>query len=159
VIALVVAAFGAAETSQCPGFAPPEVVGHLDGGLSEVSGLVAGRGWSGLWVHNDSGDQARFYAIGTDGTLKERFELLGVRAEDWEDMAIGPGPAEGAYLYLGDIGDNFRARAEVVVWRVAEPRVDRAEGLITEMEALKLRYPDRSRGTCSSSPRTMVACR
>jgi len=37
-------------------------------------------------------------------------------------MAAGPGPERGkSYLYLGDIGDNNEARAEIVVYRVPEP--------------------------------------
>ena len=52
------------------------------------------------------------------------YALDGATAIDWEDIAIGPGPqAETPYLYVGDIGDNAERRPNIVVYRVAEPKV------------------------------------
>ena len=94
--------------------------------LSETSGIAASRRVDGVWwVHNDSGDSARVFAIGNDGRDLGEYALSGATAVDWEDIAAGPGPSAGvAYLYLADIGDNAQTRTSVQVYRVAEPLVD-----------------------------------
>jgi len=83
--------------------------------LIELSGLAEG-GDESLWAHNDSGDRARVFAIGPDGADLRTLEVAGAEAFDWEDMT-----ATGDALYVGDIGDNLKARPNVVVYRVAEP--------------------------------------
>jgi hypothetical protein len=92
--------------------------------------------------HNDSRGGAQVYAINTDGTLLATWELEGVIALDWEDIAAGPGPLPGVtYLYVGDIGDNFALRSEIVVYRFAEPDVIE-DGLVTDFETFRLSYPE-----------------
>ena len=112
--------------------------------LTEISGLAASRSQPGvLWAHNDSGDIARVFAMTVEGRHLGAFELPGVQAIDWEDMALGPGPIEGAdYLYLGDFGDNVAERPEVTVYRVLEPDAG-SDGELEDVEALVLHYPDR----------------
>lgn len=117
--------------------------------LTEISGIVASRRSDGVfWVHNDSGDTARVFAIGADGRDLGEFALSGAGAVDWEDLAAGPGPIAGvAYLYLADIGDNTKTRSSVQVYRVPEPLVDAgvAPGspqTLTGVETLTFTYPD-----------------
>jgi len=112
--------------------------------LNELSGLAASRAHPGiLWAHNDSGDTPRVFAFDLNGQPRGTFRLAGARAEDWEDMAVGPGPAPGkSYLYLGDIGDNFGRRPNVVVYRIEEPAPGTpGEVAIPGVEAITLRYP------------------
>jgi hypothetical protein len=131
--------------------ATPSVAGTVASpDLLEISGLTASRTQEGvLWAHNDSGDVARVFAMGTDGADLGTFTLTGAQATDWEDMAIGPGPEEGVdYLYLADIGDNGAERPNIVVYRVAAPAVDSsstpAASELPDVEALTLTYPDRA---------------
>jgi len=93
--------------------------------INEASGVAASRRNPGvLWVHNDSGDSARVFAMTTAGVHLGIYNLTGASAVDWEDIAIGPGPVTGAhYIYAGDIGDNNGVRANIVVYRVQEPAV------------------------------------
>ena len=64
--------------------------------LTETSGIAASRRVSGVWwVHNDSGDRARVFAIGNDGRDLGEFDLAGAAAVDWEDIAVGSGPSAG----------------------------------------------------------------
>ncbi len=101
--------------------------------LDEISGIVASRSQAGIfWVHNDSGDQPRVYAVSREGNLLGTFLLEGATAIDWEDIAIGPAPSGGSYLYLADIGDNAGQRTSIRVYRVPEPRVDAAKAPVTE---------------------------
>jgi hypothetical protein len=114
--------------------------------LNEVSGVVESRTRTGvLWVHNDSGDTARIFAIGLNGRTLGIFSLAGVQARDWEDIAAGPGPG-GSSLYVGDIGDNDQERQTITVLRLHEPVVDPqapspAASTITAVDELTLRYP------------------
>ncbi len=93
--------------------------------IDEISGLAASRINPGvLWVHNDSGDSARVFAISYDGALLGTYYLADTAAFDWEDMAAGQDPESGeGLLYLGDIGDNYQVREAVAVLIVPEPQV------------------------------------
>ncbi len=118
------------------------------GDLVEVSGLASSRVNDGvIWAHNDSGDSARVFAMDAHGDALAVYTLTGSDAFDWEDMAAGPDASRGASaLYLGDIGDNARARTEIVVYRVREPIVKGGAaplaGILSEVDKLTLRYPD-----------------
>ncbi len=121
--------------------------------LPEVSGLVASQLNSGLiWMHNDSGDEPRLFALTLPGNVIASVRLEGASHIDWEDIARGPGPvSDASYLYVADIGDNSARRSSVTVYRVREPRIDTAQrGLrlaipADSVERLTLRYPDGAR--------------
>ena len=130
-------------------FAPGRKVGVVETDLiREASGMVASRQNANvLWVHNDSGDGARLFAIDTQGRLLGVCRVRGARARDWEDIAIGPGPEAGRYyLYIGDIGDNRARHRSVRIYRVGEPEVDSvrpfAEMTIGPTETIELTYPN-----------------
>lgn len=125
--------------------APAPTVGSPT--LAEISGLVASRSHDGvLWAIDDSGGAAAISAIqGADGADLGTWMLVGATNLDWEDLAIGPVPdADTSLLYVADIGDNLRSRADVRVYRVAEP--DPAGGSgggeIAEVDTIVLTYPD-----------------
>jgi hypothetical protein len=138
--------------ARAPFERPERIVKLEDDAIKESSGLVASRRNSGLfWTHNDSGDGPYLYAFDRRGSKRGVWLVEGAKAVDWEDIAAGPGPEQGrAYLYVGDTGDNDRVRAEVVVYRVAEPEVlpeDAASSKknprpTAEAEAIRLKYPD-----------------
>jgi len=123
--------------------------------IDESSGLVASRTHPGAyWTHNDSGDGPFIYALDARGNSLGVFRVTGATARDWEDISVGPGPQRGrSYLYIGDIGDNGAARAEVIVYRVPEPELKtgdrnstKKQPRVTEpAEAIRLTYPDGQR--------------
>lgn len=98
-------------------------LGAVPAPITEASGLAVSRDNAGVvWTHNDSGGAASLYALGRRGELRATLPLSGAVNVDWEDMAIGPGPAGGPdWLYAADIGDNDAVRPSVRVYRVAEP--------------------------------------
>lgn len=101
-------------------------VGTLDDpDLVETSGVVASPSNPGvLWMHNDSGDEARLFATSTTGVALGRLALPGVDADDFEDIAAGPCPDfAGPCIYVGDTGDNDEDRDQLVVYAVPEPKV------------------------------------
>lgn len=110
----------------CPLYDEGVDVGQLgDPAISEASGLAVSRAQSDIaWVHNDSGNPASVFAMSGDGAVRAEYALQGVSNDDWEDLALGPGPQEGVdYLYIGDIGDNNAVRKRVSVLRLREPTV------------------------------------
>jgi hypothetical protein len=103
-----------------------------------------------LWSHNDSGGSNNVFAIGYDGSHLGSFTLSGSTAVDWEDIAIGPGPVAGMhYLHVADIGDNLNIRANIKIYRVAEPTVafGSPAGNVTlgGVQTITLAYPDGAR--------------
>jgi hypothetical protein len=129
-------------------FLPARQMGIVRSRLTrEISGMVASRQNAGvLWVHNDSDDRPRLFAINTQAELLGICNVAGAKQRDWEDIAIGPGPDPNReYLYIGDIGDNRAQRPEVVIYRVPEPKISAATGLgmmpIGPAEAIHLTYP------------------
>jgi hypothetical protein len=127
-----------------------ETAGTLkDSAFSEVSGITSSRRSDDLyWVHNDSGDEARLYAVASSGKLLGSFELPDVKAVDWEDIASGPGPKDNtSYIYISDAGDNDLARDSVEIYRFPEPPVSddtkKAQD-VSGVETLTLHYPDNS---------------
>lgn len=105
--------------------------------LTEISGMVASRSHPGVfWVHNDSGNEPRLFAIDLHGrTLApagwvspaeegqggppESFpgiEIWSATNVDWEDIAAGDGK-----LFIADLGNNGNARRDLGVYVVEEP--------------------------------------
>lgn len=131
---------------------PTKIATLKNPAVRESSGLAASRLNPNIyWTHNDSGDGPLVYAFDVTGESRGVFRVSGAQARDWEDMGVGPGPQPGqSYLYLGDIGDNDNARTEIVVYRVAEPKLTAADKtssksnpkLTAPVEAIRLRYPD-----------------
>ena len=115
--------------------------------LSEISGLFISNN-NLLFVHNDSGDTSRFFAIDAKGNLLSTLFFKGDPSKknfgvtDCEDMAGGPGPVKDkSYIYLGDIGDNGNNRPYVTVYRFAEPS-KLSSKMQVESEAVYLKYPN-----------------
>lgn len=79
--------------------------------INESSGLARSlRQSDAIWTHNDSGDTARLFLVGMDGSTRGVFPLKDVpRPVDWEDMCgftVGDEP----WLMIGDVGDNATHR-------------------------------------------------
>lgn len=130
------------------------ITGHITNpALSETSGIAASGTHQGIYyIHNDSGDTSRFFAITADGQLKDTYYFKGEASEhfgvrDMEDIAVGPGPEKGkSYVYLGDIGDNKALRKYIVVYRIEEPAVGGTDSIKhVNATPLFLKYPDKAK--------------
>ena len=119
--------------------------------LAEVSGIVKSERGDFYWVHNDSGDDARLFALDPHGIpIKPPF-IDGPVADwgghvvdnawhqDWEDIALADG-----MLYVADVGNNGNARRDLGVYVVAEPD-PRAVAKMRAHTFLPIRYPDQRR--------------
>ena len=110
--------------------------------IDEASGIVASAEHAGIYfLHNDSGDSARFFAIDDGGADRGEFAIEGGTHSDYEDMARGPCSA-GSCLYIGDIGDNDEAISIHTLYRVAEPTTIGPGTHTTLPNQLKFQYPD-----------------
>lgn len=111
---------------------PPEI--------EETSGLARGIGDPDrFWTHNDAGNAAELFAIGSSDGAVERVRVAGAESVDWEDIEAAPCEAGGC-LYIGDIGDNDAERDRITIYRIPEPAAGATES--AHAEALHARYPD-----------------
>ena len=115
--------------------------------IDEASGIGVGIASPGVvYVQNDSGDSARFFAVdASTGTTLAVYTVPGAQNVDWEDLAVARDARGVPSVWLADIGDNDAARDEVRIYRVDEPVVDRHRvGLqltTTAPSVWRLRYP------------------
>lgn len=128
----------------CTACGDPATVGAIvNDAVSETSGLVASAIHQDVfYVHNDSGGDPAFFAIGADGQDLGTFDVGGAVVVDWEDIARGPCPA-GSCLYLADIGDNAEQRSIYILYRVPEPDAV-GQGGTVDADAFSFVYPDGS---------------
>lgn len=125
------------------------VTGRMtDPRLGEASGAALSSANPGLiWTIEDSGNPPNLLAIDSSGALRADFSLQGASNVDWEDVAVGPCGTQRC-VYIADTGDNQERRAEVTIYRLAEPVVTPGLGVITRtlggVETLHFRYPDRA---------------
>lgn len=128
--------------------------------IDENSGMVASATYPGvIWVHNDSGDDARFFAIDVDGKVimpdfvagrfrrddetGDRPPFPGIIVDlatnhDWEDIA-----RIDDRLYLADVGNNGNHRRDMGVYEVHEPN-PRATVRTRPLRWLPVVYPDQT---------------
>ena len=110
-------------------YARPVRVGTIsDARIDEVSGMVPITGRPDyFWIHNDSKDAARLFAIRKDGALVAEVDLPGASNTDYEDIATGPGPdRDRTYLFIADTGNS-----QVLVWEdVADALAGRSADVI-----------------------------
>ncbi len=132
----------------CPGAYESHTTTALTGGseLKEASGIVASLRDDGvLWLHNDSGDTARLFAVSQGGAMLGHVVLDGVAAVDWEDIAAGPCPDHtGPCLWITDTGNGALTREVLTLYVIPEPDVaELASGDLTVPVPWKLdfRYP------------------
>lgn len=145
--ALIVLAWTSAGCSRAPDAAALKPSGFISAkDIDEASGLAhSRRSEDMLWTHNDSGNQPLLYAVGTDGRLRGKVRIKGVKNVDWEDMAAFSMDGQ-AWLLIADVGDNGGRRRDCVLHIIAEPDAaalspDR-ELVVDVAWSIPFKYPD-----------------
>jgi hypothetical protein len=112
---------------------------HLtDIALDECSGIVKSRRYPGVyWVHNDSGDSARIFAVDGFGNRIGEVAIDGARNVDWEEITAD----DAGRLYICDIGNNRSDRRDLAIYVVPEPDPWR-DRRVALAERIGFRYPD-----------------
>ncbi len=120
--------------------------------ITEASGLARSiNNPPYLWVHEDSGNDNLLFLINrSHGEVVATYRITGATNDDWEDIAIGPGPVNGAnYLYIGDIGDNNATKTTRKIYRLEEPiyfPADSGKTIDIALEnTITFAYPDSAR--------------
>jgi hypothetical protein len=155
---LLLAASSAPLRAQDAPLAPTPFAHIRSAPINEMSGIVKSLRRDNLfWVHNDSGDSARIFAIDSEGKSvlptyskftaygdepeagKEQwqgFPVLYAQASDWEDIAI-----DDKYIYIADIGNNSNDRKDLVIYLISEidPTASTRSAVV---KALPVAYPD-----------------
>lgn len=87
--------------------------------IDEMSGIARSMKFPyAYWVHNDSGDKARLFAIDRKGDsigAEGGFEIEGAANLDWEDIAV-----DGDTIYVADTGNNLNFRKELTVYAIKD---------------------------------------
>ncbi len=95
--------------------------------IDEASGIVKSRSWENVfWLHNDSGDEARIFAVTRLGDIIKpdwagddyRGLLIPDAVNvDWEDIAVD----DAGNIYIGDFGNNENVRTDLLIYVIREP--------------------------------------
>ncbi len=114
--------------------------------IDESSGLAVGHRRQGVfWTHNDSGSKPRLYAFGPKGEDLGTFDVPGVGATDWEDIASFDLDGK-PYLLISDVGDNDAKRDSCLLHLLAEPKLPagevKASGRAALVQTVRFKYED-----------------
>jgi hypothetical protein len=141
---------------QSKNYREPKRIAEIeDEAIKESSGIVASRRNPNVfWTHNDSGDDAFLYAFDRAGKKLGTWRVANAKNVDWEDIAIFEDAGGGeSFLFIGDIGNNERDRAELVIYKVREPQINRTDADSSKKnprstesaQAIRIKYPDERR--------------
>jgi len=84
----------------------------LNNMVKESSGLVYIDGT--LWTHNDSGGEAKLYAIDrSTGNIFKTVVVSNAKNVDWEDLAFN-----STDLFIGDFGNNRGKRKNLKIYKI-----------------------------------------
>ena len=119
-----------------------KIIGKIENNIiEEASGLVESvENSNSLWTHNDGGDGPFLYLISSfDAKILKKISLVGIKNEDWEDLAIGPSILEdtSTYIYLGDIGDNKKNKTIKKIYFFREPKIKNFDNELIEINDIK----------------------
>ena len=119
-----------------------KIIGKIENNIiEEASGLVESvENSNSLWTHNDGGDGPFLYLISSfDAKILKKVSLVGIKNEDWEDLAIGPSILgdTSTYIYLGDIGDNKKNKTIKKIHFFREPKIKDFDNELIEINDIK----------------------
>ncbi len=126
----------------CDTWSEPQLRGLLDHQIiPEASGIAVSKAFEGRHYHNnDSGDGPYIYVTDVAGEDTQTVMVDGFEPSDVEAMALGPCPGQETCLYLGDIGDNAKARENIRI--VIVPEREQFSGTVAPLKIITAQYPD-----------------
>ncbi|HRP02121.1 MAG TPA: hypothetical protein PLE30_05670 [Candidatus Kapabacteria bacterium] len=94
--------------------------------LKEISGMAESRIYNDiLWVHNDSDDKPRIFALNLKGEILAEVYLKNALNYDWEEIKIVVDQQDNKPLiYIADTGDNLLNRNDCKFYVLQEPIID-----------------------------------
>jgi len=112
-----------------------DLVAELPASLDEASGITHTSN-SGLWAHNDGGNENEIYEIDSlTGAVNHTALIIGDNV-DWEDMA-----ESDAHIFLGDFGNNPGNRIDLKIYRLNKSELGNN---IMNTEVIEFTYSDQT---------------
>ncbi|MES2731621.1 MAG: hypothetical protein V4714_07730 [Bacteroidota bacterium] len=114
-------------------------------GKLELSGIVKSRSDNNVfWIHNDSGDQPRMFALDSTGHFYasnryknyEGITIAGATNVDWEDITTD----NKGNVVIADFGNNGNDRKDLLLYVIPEPSPVASN--TTFLKKLFFKYPD-----------------
>ena len=113
-----------------------EFIGQLE--ITESSGLINIQ--NQLVSHNDSGGNNKIYIIDKENaSILSQLTILNSSNIDWEDVSI-----DSNYIYIGDFGNNYGSREDLVVYKVAIPISILSNDQLTEVSQISFNYDNQT---------------
>ena len=95
----------------------PKSIGNFENLTKESSGILKSKKYEGVYyIHDDSFEKARLYAINLSGHLINIFDIKNSTNIDWEDIGY-----INNQLFIADSGDNFNYRKNLQIYIFDEP--------------------------------------
>ncbi len=117
--------------------------------INESSGIVKSPNWPDIyWTHNDSGDQARIFAITKEGYSiypdwvegnDPSIRITDAINTDWEDIATD---SKGR-IYIGNCGNNSNSRRDLALYVISEPN-PRIHNKTPALKKISFKFPDQT---------------
>jgi len=113
--------------------------------VDECSGMVKSRQFADVyWIHNDSGDEARIFAVNQQGepikpaNMPEYrgIQITDARNIDWEDITTDT----SGTLIIGDTGNNGNRRQDLAIYLLSEPNPNVSQAV--PAKKIRFYYPD-----------------
>ena len=113
-----------------------EFIGQLE--ITESSGLINIQ--NQLISHNDSSGNNKIYIIDKENaSILSQLTVLNSSNIDWEDVSI-----DSNYIYIGDFGNNYGSRDNLVVYKVAIPISILSNDQLTEVSQISFNYDNQT---------------
>ena len=138
----------AAPAALAPHWADGLSVGNFDASVNwqEISGMAtpqvaANAGY--IWIISDAPANMLACVSAANASVQGVYTLATPPAySDWEDIASGTVGGQ-AFIYVADFGDNGSVRATITIFRIKEPTITGAGGVIAavDYEAIVCAYP------------------
>ena len=113
-----------------------EFVGQLE--ITESSGLINIQ--NQLVTHNDSAGDNKIYIINKENaSILSELTVLNSLNIDWEDVSI-----DSNYIYIGDFGNNYGNRDDLVIYKVTIPTSILSNDQLTEVSQISFNYDNQS---------------
>ncbi|AIE84637.1 hypothetical protein [Fimbriimonas ginsengisoli] len=105
--------------------------------IDEMSGIAkSARFKDTYWVHNDSGDTARIFAIKGNGELISEVQIPNAQNVDWEEIS-----RDRNTLIVSDMGNNKNRRKDLGVYLLPEPDPTKVKSAPAALH-IPIAYPD-----------------
>ncbi|CAM1364765.1 hypothetical protein [Tenacibaculum xiamenense] len=122
----------------CTNYGKLKLIAKLPSNLEEVSGVEKSNKSDILWMHNDSGNKSKVFAIDFFGKKVGEIRLK-QKNKDWEDITSD----DEGNLYIADFGNNDNKRKNLVIYKIAQYKLNKEEEI--EAEEIAFSYPDQEK--------------